>query len=434
MGTYNKSSKKQVKRYKRSYRKKIKKSKKKTRKSVKRIKRSHLRNSKKKLKGNKQKGGGVKKKINLLCKIPIATLKYIFEQMLTNPDQWEYISEQVKNNPQIIDKNLRTIRLLLELNRDEISGVETALTDSFLSSEYKELITSAIKGTRLPSVAGAQASDGLDKPAPHVPSTHALPDDPVASLLNGAGASWLVKAFKDRGFDEVGSIKKNFTDVLHQLEKEGIIPTADQQKRLREKLGLVSTEVAALLKKSKLEHYAERFHDEGFDDLDVIKMYVGDVLQEIEMLPDEQERLRRALAHPAGVVGRKEPLASALRTVPDPSKCIQCKTNDKRGRSHFCSDICKATYLDRNLECLTCNQRPMGILSPDGERYNIESLFCRACRGQQKDIEWKRSVNSIGGMYNGTPAITILENKGWLPHIAGGVKFAVDRYYTWMKS
>ena len=326
MGTY-KSSKKQVKRYKRSYRKKIKKSAKKTRKSVKRIKRSYLRNSKKK--ENKQKGGGLKDEINLLCKIPIDTLKYIFEQMSTNPDQWEYIFEQMSTNPDqweyifeqmstnptIFKKNLKVIRLLLELDTDGKSRAETELKDLLLYPEHVKLITAVINGTLLPSVAGGGAARS-----------------PAQASAGG---------------------------------------------------------------------------------------------------------LPLAASVPVG-----QPPDSALGT--DPSKCIQCRVRPKYTGSNFCGNMCKKKYLDETLQCLTCGRTPMGKLSPQGDMYNIDSLFCRECRCvgpgrygrsncEAKDIKWKRSVNSIGGMYNGTPAITILQNKGWLPneHI-GEVSFALGEYRKWM--
>lgn len=147
MRTYNKSSKKQE-RYKRSYRKKIKKSKKKTRKSVKRIKRSYLRNSKKKLKGNKQKGGAGAsgdrnlKKIMALTEIPIETLNYIFIQM--------------KSNKQVFDKNLKVINTLLNINPEQ-QGEVMELIKGIPDEQYRVLITSVITDNPLPQ-GGVEAS------------------------------------------------------------------------------------------------------------------------------------------------------------------------------------------------------------------------------------------------------------------------------------
>lgn len=123
----------------------------------------------------------------------------------------------------------------------------------------------------------------------------AQPDCPVASLLEGAGLSSLVDVFAEQGFNTVTAIKEQFSTLPRRLEAQGVVLTVVQQQLLREKLGLVSAEVADLLEECQLEHYAELFHDLGFDDVKVIKQYVEDVLQQIEMMPEEQERLRRAL-------------------------------------------------------------------------------------------------------------------------------------------
>eukprot|EP01044_Picomonas_judraskeda_P008842 COSAG03_NODE_1036_length_4954_cov_2.784574_4_plen_547_part_00 len=95
--------------------------------------------------------------------------------------------------------------------------------------------------------------------------------------------------------------------MLHKLEEQGTRLTAAQQQALREKLGLVSVEVAELLQKCQLEQYAEQFYEEGFDDVKVIQKYVTDVLEDIRMKPDEEERLRRALGTPAPLPGGRPP-------------------------------------------------------------------------------------------------------------------------------
>ena len=87
--------------------------------------------------------------------------------------------------------------------------------------------------------------------------------------------------------------------VLTALKK---LQQAEVQQR--EQLGLVSVEVAELLKKCQLEQYAEQFHEKGFDDVKVIQMYVTDVLEHIRMKPDEEERLRRALGTPTPLAKR----------------------------------------------------------------------------------------------------------------------------------
>ena len=57
-------------------------------------------------------------------------------------------------------------------------------------------------------------------------------------------------------------------------------------------------EVVSLLQACGLEKYAPKFLEKGFDDVGVITMFIDDVLNEIEMLPEEQVRLRSQLGPP----------------------------------------------------------------------------------------------------------------------------------------
>ena len=69
--------------------------------------------------------------------------------------------------------------------------------------------------------------------------------DHVDSVLTRAGLSDLIDVFDDLGIDDVEMIKENFSDVLRELEQQGTRLTTAQQQVLREKLGLVSVEVAS---------------------------------------------------------------------------------------------------------------------------------------------------------------------------------------------
>ena len=174
--------------------------------------------------------------------------------------------------------------------------------------------------SQTPPAAGSYAPPSSPSPSHH----------PVESLLNGAGLSDLIDVFADLGFDDVEAIKEHFSSpdgVLHKLEEQGTRLTAAQQQALREKLGLVSVEVAELLKKCQLEQYAEQFHEEGFDDVKVIQMYVTDVLEDIRMKPDEEERLRRALGTPAPPLGGRppEPASEPQPWTPPPGMVGRCE-------------------------------------------------------------------------------------------------------------
>ena len=76
--------------------------------------------------------------------------------------------------------------------------------------------------------------------------------DPVEELLQSAGLRGLVDVFDDFGWDDVEMIKMHFDTcdgVLDRLERSGHRLTKEQQQALRERLGLVSVEVADLWKK-----------------------------------------------------------------------------------------------------------------------------------------------------------------------------------------
>jgi chemotaxis protein histidine kinase CheA len=134
----------------------------------------------------------------------------------------------------------------------------------------------------------------------------------VNSLLSGAGLTRLIPVFNQLGWYDIQFLKSNFSNpgngVVDTLERLGHGITHAEEQTLRQKFGLVTVddsvattlpkEVTLLLQQCGLEKYGARFHWEGFDDVDVIREYIDYVLAEIELLPEEQVRLRSALGSP----------------------------------------------------------------------------------------------------------------------------------------
>ena len=146
-------------------------------------------------------------------------------------------------------------------------------------------------------------------PAPAPPPALAPAADPVENMLRGVGLGRLYPVFDDEGWDDIDTIKESFGAVKQTLADQGATISPQEEQALRERLGLAHSgetvqsdlpaEVQSFLQSCGLQKYAEKFHEEGFDDVGVIKMYVDDVVAEIDMDPADAQRFRDA-AGPSG--------------------------------------------------------------------------------------------------------------------------------------
>jgi hypothetical protein len=140
---------------------------------------------------------------------------------------------------------------------------------------------------------------------------------------------------------------------------------------------------------------------------------------------EEAEKMRRI--NEILATYSKQQIESIIKFLPQ--LCINCYKGQKDEGSNFCGDKCKGDYLDANLECLTCDHKPMGTLS--GGRYKIDNLFCQQCIYKGKHMSWKNDAVQRLGMFKEKWPIFFLEKKGWTSNITEEVTDAKNRYLTW---